>query len=192
MVLTTPLLEGLDGVKNMFSKSLGNYIGVAEPPAEQFGKVMRIPDALLERYAPLTTGWHPDRVEEFTGALARGDLGPNEAKLGPVGRTVVDLYHGPGAGDEAEAAFNQVFKKHEVPDDVPEFELQPDQLMDGRIRLARLLALAGPGEFQQGRCPQDRRGRGAPQRRADHRPRHRTGPGRPRRRPPPGRPPVRA
>jgi tyrosyl-tRNA synthetase len=141
VVLTTPLLEGLDGVNKM-SKSLGNYIGITEPAAGQFGKVMSIPDSLLPRYMLLATGWHPDQVEAETARLASGELHPNAAKR-LLARTIVDLYHGEGAGLAAEAAFDQVFKKHEVPDDVPEFELQPEHLVDGRIRLARLLALAG-------------------------------------------------
>jgi tyrosyl-tRNA synthetase len=141
VVLTTPLLEGLDGVNKM-SKSLGNYIGITEPPAEQFGKVMSIPDSLLGRYMLLATGWHPDRVEAETARLASGDLHPNAGKR-LLARTIVDLYHGDGAGTAAEAAFDQVFKKHEVPDDVVEFELRPDELVDGRIRVARLLTLAG-------------------------------------------------
>lgn len=141
VVLTTPLLEGLDGVNKM-SKSLGNYIGITEPGAGQFGKIMSIPDPLLPRYMLLATGWHPDRVEAETARLASGELHPNAAKR-LLARTIVDLYHGEGAGLAAEAAFDQVFKKHEVPDDVPEFELQPEHLVDGRIRLARLLALAG-------------------------------------------------
>jgi tyrosyl-tRNA synthetase len=141
VVLTTPLLEGLDGVNKM-SKSLGNYIGITEPPAEQFGKVMSIPDSLLPRYMLLATGWHPDRVEAETARLASGELHPNAAKR-LLARTIVDLYHGEGAGAAAEAGFDQVFKKHEVPDDVPEFELLSEHLVDGRIRLARLLALAG-------------------------------------------------
>jgi tyrosyl-tRNA synthetase len=141
VVLTTPLLEGLDGVNKM-SKSLGNYIAVTEPPAEQFGKVMSIPDVLLPRYLLLATGWHPDRVEAATARLASGELHPNAAKR-LLARTIVDLYHGQGAGEAAEAAFDQVFKKHEVPDDIPEFELRPEHLVDGRIRLARLLALSG-------------------------------------------------
>ena len=141
VVLTTPLLEGLDGVSKM-SKSLGNYIGITEPGSDQFGKVMSIPDTLLPRYMLLATGWHPDRVEAETSRLAAGELHPNAAKR-LLARTIVDLYHGDGAGTAAEAAFDQVFKKHEVPDDVPEVELRPEHLMDGRIRLARLLALAG-------------------------------------------------
>jgi tyrosyl-tRNA synthetase len=141
VVLTTPLLEGLDGVNKM-SKSLGNYIGITEPPAEQFGKVMSIPDSLLPRYMLLATGWHPDTVEAETARLASGELHPNAGKR-LLARTIVDLYHGEGAGTAAEAAFDKVYKQHDVPDDVPEFELHADELVDGRIRLARLLALAG-------------------------------------------------
>lgn len=141
VVLTTPLLEGLDGVKKM-SKSLGNYIGITEAPATQFGKLMKISDELLPRYLTLTTGWPPDRVEAEVGRLASGATRPDVAKR-VLARTVVDLYHGPGAGEAAEAEFNRVFKAHEAPADVPEFTLEPGHLVDGRIRLARLLALAG-------------------------------------------------
>jgi tyrosyl-tRNA synthetase len=141
VVLTTPLLEGTDGVQKM-SKSLGNYIGITEPPAEQFGKVMSIPDSVLPQYLALATGWPPDRSEAEIAALASGAVHPNEAKR-RLARTIVDLYHGPGAGEAAEAAFDRVYKAHEAPVDVPVFVLEPAQLMDGRIRLARLLALAG-------------------------------------------------
>jgi tyrosyl-tRNA synthetase len=141
VVLTTPLLEGLDGVQKM-SKSLGNYIGITEAPADQFGKVMSIPDSLLPRYLALATGWHPDRSDTEIAALASGATGPNAAKR-LLARTIVDLYHGAGAGEAAEAAFDRVFKSHEAPADVPVFTLEPGELMDGRIRLARLLALAG-------------------------------------------------
>ena len=141
VVLTTPLLEGTDGVQKM-SKSLGNYIGITEPPAEQFGKVMSIPDSVLPQYLALATGWPPDRSEAEIAALASGAVHPNEAKR-RLARTIVDLYHGSGAGEAAEAAFDRVYKAHEAPVDVPVFVLEPAQLMDGRIRLARLLALAG-------------------------------------------------
>jgi tyrosyl-tRNA synthetase len=141
VVLTTPLLEGLDGVQKM-SKSLGNYIGITEAPAEQFGKVMKLPDSVLPHYLALTTGWHPDRSDAEIAALASGATHPNAAKR-LLGRTIADLYHGPGAGEEAEAAFDRVYKAHEAPADVPLFTLEPGELIDGRIRLARLLALAG-------------------------------------------------
>ena len=74
--------------------------------------------------------------------LASGELHPNAGKR-LLARTIVDLYHGDGAGEGAEAGFDQVYKRHEVPDDVSEFQLLPQHLVDGRIRLARLLALAG-------------------------------------------------
>jgi tyrosyl-tRNA synthetase len=141
VVLTTPLLEGLDGVQKM-SKSLGNYVGITEPPAEQFGKLMSIPDGLVPRYFALATGWGPDRVEAEIAALAEGRTLPVAAKR-LLARTVVDLYHGEGAGQAAEEAFNRVFRSHEAPADVPVFSLEPDHLVDGRIRLFRLLALAG-------------------------------------------------
>ena len=138
VVLTTPLLEGLDGEKKM-SKSLGNYVGIAEPPAEQFGKLMSIPDRLMPRYFELTTGWHPDRVAETLGALADGSLAPVGAKR-LLGRTIADLYHGEGAGAAAEAEFDRVFKAHATPSDVPDREVDASEFP---LRLARLLALVG-------------------------------------------------
>ena len=141
VVLTTPLLEGLDGVQKM-SKSLGNYIGIAEPPAEQFGKLMSLPDELMPRYFLLTTGWHPDRVDEVVGQLASGAVKPVEAKR-LLARTVVDLYHGDGAGAAAEAEFDKVFRSHEAPTDVPEHVLDLADAIDGRLRLATVLRQAG-------------------------------------------------
>src|SRR5215207_2956894 len=141
-VLTTPLLEGLDGFNKM-SKSLGNFVGIAEPPGEQFGKLLSLPDELMPRYFTLTTGWHPDRIDEVTVALADGSLKPVDAKRRLAG-TVVDLYHGDGAGDAAQAEFDKVFRSHDVPSDLADFAIPPDELRDGRIRLANLLHLAFP------------------------------------------------
>jgi tyrosyl-tRNA synthetase len=144
-VLTTPLLEGLDGVNKM-SKSLGNFVGIAEPPAQQYGKLLSLPDELMPRYFTLTTGWHPDRIDEVTAALAGGALAPVDAKR-LLARTVVDLYHGDGAGAEAEAGFDRVFRAHEIPEEMPDVRVPADaaELRDGRIHLYRLLALAFPG-----------------------------------------------
>jgi tyrosyl-tRNA synthetase len=141
-VLTTPLLEGLDGVNKM-SKSLGNFVGIAEPAKEQYGKLLSLPDELMPRYFTLTTGWHPDRIAEVTGALADGSLKPVDAKR-LLARTVVDLYHGAGAGDAAEAEFDRVFRSHDAPEELAELAIPPEELHDGRIRVARLLALAFP------------------------------------------------
>ncbi len=137
VVMTTPLLEGLDGNKKM-SKSLGNYVGIAEPPAEQFGKLMSIPDALMPRYFALATGWLPDQVAETVAALESGTMAPVEAKR-LLGRVVADLYHGAGAGEAAEAEFDRVFKSNAVPTDVP---VRPVEAGEFPMRLARLLAVA--------------------------------------------------
>jgi tyrosyl-tRNA synthetase len=147
VVLTTPLLEGLDGVQKM-SKSLGNYIGIAEAPPEQFGKLMSLPDELMPRYFLLTTGWHPDRVDEVVGELGSGALRPVEAKR-LLARTVVDLYHGPtpdgrSAGEAAEAEFDKVFLAHEAPSEMPEHVLDDSEAPDdGRLRLSTVLRQAG-------------------------------------------------
>ena len=121
VVLTTPLLVGLDGEQKM-SKSLGNYVGIDEPPGEQFGKIMKIPDPLLSMYIAHATAWPPERIEEVNAALAGGTLLPNAAKR-LVARTVADLYHGAGAGAAAEAEFDRVHKDHDEPTEIPEFAL---------------------------------------------------------------------
>jgi len=118
VVLTTPLLVGLDGEQKM-SKSLGNYIGVNEPPGEQFGKVMSIPDELLPMYMAHATAWPPEKIDEVKAELATGSLHPNAAKR-LVGRTVVDLYNGELAGAGAEAEFDRVHKDNAAPSDMPE------------------------------------------------------------------------
>ena len=142
VVLTMPLLVGLDGKQKM-SKSLGNYVGIAEPPAEQFGKLMSLPDELMPQYFELATAWDLARADDVHGRLERGEMKPVEAKR-LLARSVVDLYHGEGAGEAAEAEFDRVFRAHEVPEEIPEFVLPATELRDGRIRLARLLALAFP------------------------------------------------
>jgi tyrosyl-tRNA synthetase len=142
VVLTTPLLEGLDGVQKM-SKSLGNYIGINEAPAEQFGKVMSIPDELMPRWLQLTTGWHPDHVDDVVAHLRDGRLRPVDAKR-RLARRIVDLSHGPDAGVHAEGEFDRVFKAHEEPSVVREARLPASEFDEhGRMRLAKALHLVG-------------------------------------------------
>jgi tyrosyl-tRNA synthetase len=142
VVLTTPLLEGIHGGDKM-SKSLGNYVGIAEPPGEQFGKLMSIPDDLMAQYFALTTGWGPDEVEAVTGELAAAAPAARGALKRRLARAVADLYHGPGAGEAAEGEFDRVFRDHAVPADVPEVTVGPGELFEGRIEVAKLLQLAG-------------------------------------------------
>ena len=159
VVLTMPLLVGLDGVKKM-SKSLGNYVGIAEAPGEQFGKLMSLPDELMGHYYELATAWPLERAQQVTAEVASGVLRPVDAKR-LLARTVVELYHGPGSGDAAEAEFDRVFRSHDVPSDVPELPIDPSELRDGRIRLARVLALAFPAAVpsnKEGRRKIEQRG----------------------------------
>jgi tyrosyl-tRNA synthetase len=116
VALTTPLLEGLDGVQKM-SQSLGNFVGIQEPPEEMFGKLMSIPDQLIAKYELLCTDLGPDDNAGVAAGLADGSIHPGEEKR-RMARAIVELYHGPGAGDAAEAAFDKVFKRHEPPKEI--------------------------------------------------------------------------
>ena len=122
-VLTVPLLVGTDGVEKM-GKSLGNWIGIEEPPDEQFGKVMSIPDPVIGHYARLATDLSPPEVTELDEAAASGGPAANRAKR-RVAAALVALYHGPEAAEAAERRFDTVHRHREVPDDVPERSL-PD------------------------------------------------------------------
>ena len=141
VVLTTPLLEGIGGGEKM-SKSLGNYVGITEPPDEMFGKLMRVPDELMPRYFELTTGWHPDQVDGVLAELEHAEATDRARLKRLLARTVVDLYHGEGAGAGAEGEFDRVFRDHAAPSDIEELVIPPEELREGRIEIARLLTLA--------------------------------------------------
>ena len=110
VALTVPILEGLDGVQKM-SKSLGNYVGITEPPADMYGKLMSVSDALMFRYFELVT-----RVPEHEIAELRR-LHPMEAKK-RLARTVTAMYHGEAGAAAAELAFARVVQAREVPDNI--------------------------------------------------------------------------
>jgi tyrosyl-tRNA synthetase len=120
--LTLPLLEGTDGVQKM-SKSYGNYIGLTDVADEMFGKVMSIPDELMVKYYRLCTSLSVEELDAIEAALDGGELHPNAAKR-RLGREIVTLYHDAGAAMDAEAAFDAVFKRHEIPEDVPEVRVE--------------------------------------------------------------------
>jgi tyrosyl-tRNA synthetase len=121
IAMTMPLLIGTDGEHKM-SQSLGNYIGIDEPADEIFGKVMSIPDKLTVQYFELATAVPMVEVAEISEGLASGEFHPGEIKR-RLAREIVDLYHRDGAGLAAEQAFDQVFKRHEIPDEIPEYLL---------------------------------------------------------------------
>jgi tyrosyl-tRNA synthetase len=118
VLLTTPLLEGLDGVEKM-SKSLGNYVGVREPPREVYGKLLSLSDELMWRYYELCTRISPETLAAMREAVARGELHPKRAKEGLALRIVAD-FHGEDAAREAREEFERVFAAHGEPDEMPE------------------------------------------------------------------------
>jgi tyrosyl-tRNA synthetase len=141
VALTMPLLEGLDGVQKM-SQSLGNYVGIAEPADEQYGKLMSMPDGLIIRYLGLTTGLDAAEVDAIGAGMADGSLPAVEAKR-RLSREIVDRYHGEGEGAAAEARFDRVHRDRELPRDVPETPIPAEALEGGRIWLPRLLVALG-------------------------------------------------
>lgn len=108
-----PLLEGTDGVRKM-SKSLGNYVGIEEPPQEIFGKVMSIPDDLMVRWYQLLLGMDPTAVR---ARIEQGD-NPRDVKAA-LGKQLVARFWGTQAADQAEEQFNRTFRQREVPEDAP-------------------------------------------------------------------------
>jgi tyrosyl-tRNA synthetase len=137
-ILTMPILVGTDGVQKM-SKSLGNYVGVTDPPEEMFGRLMSIPDGAMADYYRLLLG-----AEAPAGP-------PNEAKR-ELGRRIVDRFHGEGAGSGAEERFDRVFVARDAPAEMPDVELGPF-LNDGsgEVHLPRLIAGAFGLSSSEGR-----------------------------------------
>jgi tyrosyl-tRNA synthetase len=126
-ILTMPILVGIDGEQKM-SKSLGNYVGVTDPPEEMFGRLMRVPDQAMPEYFRLLLG-------EETPAGP-----PNQAKR-QLARRLVERYHGDEAGLAAEAHFDRLFVQHEAPEELEELELAPFVAADGgRVHMPLLMA----------------------------------------------------
>lgn len=117
IVLTVPLLPGLDGVKLM-SKSLGNYIGVADPPGEIFGKVMSLPDPAMALYWQLTTDATPGELEAIERSLGDPANNPMEIKK-RLGERLVRMYHGEAAAERARRDFDTQFSRKGIPEDLP-------------------------------------------------------------------------
>ena len=116
--MTVPLLEGLDGKQKM-SKSTGNHIALTDTPNDQFGKVMRIADEALPRYARLAAGWSQDETDRLASGLAAGTSSPMDEKKRIAG-TVVTLYHGAEAARAARDNFERTIQRGELPAEIPE------------------------------------------------------------------------
>ena len=134
--IITPLLEGTDGAQKM-SKSLGNYIGVNEAPAEMFGKVMSISDDLMWRYYELCTNLRPQEIADLRAAADSKDRNPRDIKVELAKRIIAD-FHSQAEADAAEEEFNRVFRNKQAPD-----EIEERSLAAGKWKLPRLLTETG-------------------------------------------------
>lgn len=136
LIMTTPLLEGLDGVQKM-SKSLGNYIGITEAPGEIFGKVMSITDDLMWRYYELLTDLPVSEITALAEAAGRGERNPRDLKS-ELARQIVADFHSEAEAEEASLEFDRMFRERQAPSDIPTIERPA-----GAVRLVKLLAGEG-------------------------------------------------
>jgi tyrosyl-tRNA synthetase len=139
VVMTTPLLEGVDGVEKM-SKSLGNAIGVTEPPDEMFGKVMSVSDELMWRYYLLLTDLGPPEIDRRREAVAAGTLHPKQAKM-DLARAIVADFHSAADAEGAAAAFDARFARGELA--IERLQEVRIAVADDSIGLPKLVAEAG-------------------------------------------------
>lgn len=144
VVVLTPLLVGIDGVEKM-SKSLGNAIGIADPPAEMFGRAMAIPDRLITHFMEFCTDLPPAEIKQVDAGLADGTVHPRDAKA-RLAREIVTVWHGRAAADDAEREFARVFVEKELPEQIPDAPVGRDELTNGGMRLTKMLVLAGLAE----------------------------------------------
>mgnify|MGYP001563398696 CR=1 FL=1 len=147
VVLTMPLLEGTDGVAKM-SKSLGNHIGINEPPGEMFGKLMSIPDTLILKYFILLTDVEAQRLTMLERDLKarsinpalKGGVNPRDAKA-QLATEIVTMYHGASAAQRAKSEFSKVFSRREAPREMETVTLRPSA--EGTVNVIELLVAQG-------------------------------------------------
>jgi len=137
VILTLPLLEGTDGVNKM-SKSLGNYVGITEPPNEIFGKLMSVSDELMWRYIELLSFEPIGKIRARKQAVKQGG-NPRDVKF-DFAKEIVERFHGPSAAQNAARDFMARFSRNETPEDMPEVSVQSE---GGHLPLSRLLKQAG-------------------------------------------------
>ena len=141
IAMLMPLLMGTCGSQKM-SKSLGNYIGIKDEPFDKFGKVMSIPDDLMENYALYASGFNLEQREEFNQKIQNNEIHPNEAKK-QLASSVVAVYHGEEVGLQMREQFERVFAKKKLPDDIPEFLFTEEKKLIELLVEAKVLASNG-------------------------------------------------
>ncbi|HEV8592304.1 MAG TPA: tyrosine--tRNA ligase [Pyrinomonadaceae bacterium] len=136
VIITTPLLEGLDGINKM-SKSLNNYIGIDEPANEMFGKLMSISDDLMWKYYELLTDLSRAEIADLRSKCESGEENPRNAKVS-LAKLIIKDFHSADAATAAEDEFNRLFVQKEIPD-----EIEEKQIEAGSYKLAELIASTG-------------------------------------------------
>jgi len=137
VALTMPILVGLDGQRKM-SKSLGNYVGITEPPQEMFGKVMSISDEQMWLYYELLTDFAPPVIVRLKEEVRGGVLHPKQAKV-QLAHTIVAGFHGEAAARKAAEEFDRIYSKRQLPSEMSEFSVP----LEGEVKLARLVDRSG-------------------------------------------------
>lgn len=137
IAITMPILVGLDGEKKM-SKSLGNYIGIDEPPNEIYGKVMSISDDIMLIYFELLTDITKHNLEKLIEDIKEGRVNPRDVKM-RLAKNIVSQFYGIEDANKAEEAFKNVFQKGNLPEDIQEFRISKEELACGKIWIIKLL-----------------------------------------------------
>jgi tyrosyl-tRNA synthetase len=119
------ILPGTDGEVRM-SKSLGNHIPILAPPEDMYGKIMSLPDKAMGDYFRLVTRWPAAEIDALEAGMEEGSLHPRDVKM-KLAREIVEIFHNPQAAVRAEENFVRVFQKRDLPEDIPEYALKPDQ-----------------------------------------------------------------
>ncbi len=138
VIVLTPLLEGLDGVNKM-SKSLGNYIGITEPPKEMFGKIMSISDDLMLRYYELLSRISIEELDALKKGIKDGSVHPKKAKEN-LASEIVERYWGKDSALKAKEEFEHIFKEKGLPDEVPVFEIRWEE---DELWVPKIMKLSG-------------------------------------------------
>ena len=146
-VLTMPILVGLDGSRKM-SKSLGNYIGITEPPAEMFGKIMSIPDELMWSYYELLTDRTPANIAALKAEILSGKKHPMDVKM-QLAREIIAPFHGQDAGNKASEQFQRVFRDRQAPEEAPVKKIAMNGVKKLTTLLVELQLIASKSEAER-------------------------------------------
>lgn len=144
VIITMPILEGLDGVNKM-SKSLGNYVGINEEPKNMYGKIMSISDAMMFKYFELLTDVSAEEIAKMKSDCETGAVNPKSVKM-KLAHLITSMYNDGQAADHAQSEFENVFSNKGVPDDVVTITFDRSKLKDGKVSMIGLIVDLGFAE----------------------------------------------